>query len=100
MSIDLMRWLFEPQAWLIAGLVLVIADIFLGYGFFVLPIGIAAFLISGLLVIDEGGYFSSKMFGSWRDILIYFAVLSVISIGILRLVFQKYKSDDKDINQY
>jgi membrane protein implicated in regulation of membrane protease activity len=101
MNIDFAYWLLEPQVWIIAGLVLVIADIFLGYGFFVLPIGVAAFLISALLAIDTGGYLDFKIFDSWRDVMIWFSILSVVSIGVLRLVFQKYKSQEKkDINDY
>jgi membrane protein implicated in regulation of membrane protease activity len=100
MDIDFAYWLLEPQVWIIAGLVLVIADIVLGYGFFVLPIGVAAFLISALLAVDAGGYLDFKMFDSWRDIMIWFSILSVASIGVLRLVFQKHKNQEKDINDY
>ena len=48
--------LFLPQTWIILGILLIIADIFLGYDFFVLPIGVSAIIISSILYLQKGSF--------------------------------------------
>jgi|TARA_B100000315_G_C14420887_1_gene515495 membrane protein implicated in regulation of membrane protease activity len=93
-------WVFQAKVWVILGFILIIVDIFLG-SYFILPIGIAAFLISGLIVAQNRLWFGDyTFFETWRDIAIYFAILSVISIGIIKLIFQKRFENETDINKY
>ena len=99
--IELNYWAYVTEIWLITGLILVIADIFLGFGFFVLPIGVAA-LIMSLLIYGENNalYGSFILFENWKFVIVCFSVLSVISVGLLKLFFQRSSKDDPDVNKY
>ncbi len=92
-------WIFQPHIWLILGLILLIADIFLG--FVLLPFSISAFIIAALIYADKNLVFVDFIFfESWRDILIYYSVLIVISLIALRYILQSRKKDKSDINKY
>jgi membrane protein implicated in regulation of membrane protease activity len=93
-------WVFQAKIWVIFGLILIIVDVFLG-SYFILPIGIAAFFIGGLIIAQNQLWFGDFIFfETWRDIAIYFSVLSVISIGIIKLLFEKQFKKETDINEY
>ena len=93
-------WVFQAKVWVILGFILIIVDIFLG-SFFILPIGMAAFLISGLILAQNQLWFEDFIFfETWRDIAIYFAIFSVISIGLIKLLFGKRSKNKPDINEY
>ena len=93
-------WIFQSKVWVILGLTLIIIDIFLG-SFFILPIGVAAFLVSGLIFAQNQLWFGDFMFfETWRGIAVYFAIFSIISIGIIRLIFQRRIKGQTDINEY
>ena len=97
---ELSYWVFQAKVWVILGFILIIVDVFLG-SFFILPIGIAAFFISGLILAQNQLWFGDYMFfETWRDIAIYFAILSVMSIGIIKLIFEKRFKKEPDINKY
>lgn len=100
-QILLAAWVFSPEAWLILGLVLVIADIFLGSNLLVLPLGVAALLLSGALYGQGQQWFGNTvLFNTWHDIGIWFAALSVLSIGLVRIAFKRSREDKSDINEY
>ena len=100
LSIDFTYWVFQLKVWLILGFGLIIIDIVLAT-FFLLPIGIAAFLVGGLILVQNQLWFGDVVFfETWHDIMIYFAVLSVVSIGIIRVIFQKRRKNTADINEY
>lgn len=100
LSADLAFWLFQAKVWIILGLVLVIADVFLGT-LVLLPVGIAAFLVGGLIIIQRQLWFGDFVFfENWRDIMVYFAVLSVLSTLAMRFWFKRHRSDQPDINEY
>jgi len=90
---------FSADFWMILGLVLIIVDIFLA-SFFLLPIGISALIVSGALYFFIEEVQSTGLMTSWRDILLWFAALSVISIFLMQLFVRIRKKDRKDINQY
>ena len=93
-------WIFQSKAWVILGFTLIIIDIFLG-SFFILPIGVASFLVSGLIFAQNKLWFGDFMFfETWRGIAVYFAIFSIISIGIIRLIFQRRIKGQTDINEY
>ena len=92
-------WIFQPYFWIILGLIIIIIDIFLG--FILLPFGISALLIAVLIFTDRksilGDFF---FFETWRDICLYYALLSLIALGALKLFFKKSKKGKADINDY
>ncbi|MDP7101195.1 MAG: hypothetical protein QF503_08595 [Rhodospirillales bacterium] len=92
-------WIFQPYVWIILGLVIIIADIFLG--FILLPFGIAALLIAILIFTDRSMILVDFIFfETWRDILLYYALLSLIALGAIRLFVKKGKKGKADINDY
>jgi membrane protein implicated in regulation of membrane protease activity len=97
---DATMLLFSGEFWLILGLILIIIDIFLG-SFFLLPIGVSAFIIAGLIYAQGQLWLGDVIFlETWKDVLIWFSVLSVLSIGVVKYVFQKKAGKKQDINNY
>ena len=93
---------FKPEVWLILGILLVLADIFLGYDFFVLPVGAAALLVSLIVYAQQDGWFGEEtvFLDDWHEVGFLFAFLSVISIGVIRFLWQRNKKEQPDINDY
>ena len=94
---------FLPQTWIILGILLIIADIFLGYDFFVLPVGVSALIISLILYLQTGSFEEMGdfiLFNTWHDVAYWFSGLSVVSIILMRLLFKLRKKDRIDINEY
>lgn len=101
MTGNLAYWLFRPEVWMILGIVLVLADIVFGFASFVLPIGVAAIIVAGLLYgQQEMWYGDHVLFAVWRDVGLWFAGLSILSIAIVKLAFQRRRDPQDDINQY
>lgn len=100
-NLSLSYWLFQPELWIIFGIVLVIVDIMVGFGLIILPLGVAALLVGVLLYGSSQQLFGDmNLFPSWRIVLIWFAALSIVALGLIRLVFQPPKADGDDINKY
>ena len=98
---DFSYWIFKPEPWIILGIILIILDIFVGFDFFILPVGIAALILSGIIYAQINTWFGEfVIFETWKGIIIAFAVLSIISIGIIKFLFQMSKKSRPDINQY
>ena len=94
-------WVFKPELWIILGIILIILDLLIGFDFFVLPVGISALLMAGIIYVQLNDWFGEfVVFQTWVGLLIWFSALSFISIGIIKLFFQKSKEDQPDINQY
>ena len=94
---------FLPQTWIILGILLIIADIFLGYDFFVLPVGVSALIISLILNMQTGSFEEMGdfiLFNTWHDVAYWFSGLSLVSIILMRLLFKLRKKDRIDINEY
>lgn len=95
-------WLFKPEAWALLGLLLIGFEMLVG-NLFALPIGVACLFVAGMTYgQEEMWYGDTVLFETWRQILIAFAVLSVLSVGIIKFLVQKKSPDDEDddINQY
>lgn len=93
-------WSLQPEVWLILALVLVGADIVLGLEYFVLSIGVAALLLAGMLVAQQNLWFGDAVvFETWRSVGVWFAVLSVASIFLIKLLARQRRGRP-DINEY
>jgi membrane protein implicated in regulation of membrane protease activity len=97
---SLSYWFFQPQFWLIIGILLVIIDIFLLDSSFLLPIGISALILSALVYFDISKVWEFQLFDTWRKIILYFGILSVVSIFIIKIFIKARGDKGKDINQY
>ena len=93
-----MAWIFVPEIWFALAIVLVIAETVFGLNFFVLPVGISALVLAGLLWLQSR--WGTEVFSNWEQILVFFSVLSVVGIGIVRRLFQRSGPTDTDINEY
>ena len=93
------NWTLDPAVWLMVGIALIIIDMIVGLNFFVLPVGIAAILVSALLKLQSGGAFETSLVDDWEEVMYVFSALSIVAIGIVKLLFQPTKKPD-DINQY
>lgn len=98
---DFSYWVFKPELWIILGIVLIALDIFIGFEFFVLPVGIAALILSVIMYATINVWFGDSVpFETWKGVLIWFSGLSIISVGVIRFFFQKSKKRHPDINKY
>ena len=95
------NWMLLWQFWLIVGLLAIIVDIAMGFGFFILPFGVAA-LVTVPVVYGQvtGWYGSTILIGTWHDSGYWFAGFSILSIFPIRYFFRKTTQDQHDINDY
>ena len=94
-------WILTPEFWLIAGILLIVVDFTIGAALFLLPIGLAAILMAFILFAHEGLWFGDVVFlDTWRQIIICFSILSIAFVGIIRVLFQRRKRGQPDINDY
>lgn len=98
--------ILRPELWVIIGILLIIIDITIGFEFFVLSIGLSSFIVAFLLFSQEKLWLidfniSYVILSDWKDVLITLSILSILTIGIIRYVFQnRFKKSKKDINDY
>lgn len=86
---------------MILGVILIILDIFIGLDFFVLPVGVASIIVSILIYAQANMWFGDNfLFDTWKQIIIWFSVLSLFSVVIIKIIFQRHKKRESDINQY
>ena len=99
--LSLSYWMFQFEAWIILGLILIIVDILIGFGTIILPVGVGALLVAALLYGESRLFFGEIiLFPSWRAVLIWFAGLSILSVGLIRFMFQRSRKNGTDINKY
>ena len=97
MEIEILAWLVRYEAWFIAGLVLIAADMVLGLDFFALSLGVSA-LLTGILLLVFG---AAGIALPWQIVVAVFAVDSVAILIPLRKWLNREKSEGgTDINDY
>ncbi|HIG59420.1 MAG TPA: hypothetical protein EYQ22_00875 [Gammaproteobacteria bacterium] len=90
-------WLLLPEVWLIVGIVLIIVEILIGTAYFLLALGVAGLILSGIVFFQE--IFLFGLLTDWMDVAICYGILSIVSIFIVKALVRK-DSQDQDINQY
>ena len=99
---DIADWLFLPEVWIIAGILLIVAEVLDGGMIFFLPFGIASLLNAGL--ISQQGSFELPnilTLSTWSDTLISQAVFAVVAVLVLRVVSRlRGKRNEPDVNEY
>ena len=91
----IVEFLANAQVWVIFGISLFLVELVAG-GMFALPVGVAAMGMAALLFVD--GFSEPRVLTGWEEILVVFAIFTVLSTGILRRVLQK--KHEVDINKY
>jgi membrane protein implicated in regulation of membrane protease activity len=90
-------WLLLPEMWLIAGIVLIVAELLLGTAYFLLALGVASLIFSGLAFLQEKELVN--FLTDWMDIAVVYGLLTLVSIFLLRFFVQD-KTKSEDINKY
>ncbi len=91
------HWLFFPEMWLIAGIILIIAEMLIDAAYFLLALGISAIIMSVLLYLQETGLYI--FLDDWADLSILYGVLSIVTILIMKRFLQD-RVRKSDINKY
>lgn len=89
----------EPLAWLAAGLVIVLVDLFLGM--VLLPFAVAAGLLAVGTLVDRLGWFGGfALVPSWQAAAISYGVLVVVGYAVVRWGVGRGAGARRDINEY
>ena len=96
---------FQPYVWLILGVLLLSLELLDGSFSFFLPSGLGAWLTAALLKLQLNGLlFDAVVFDNWSDLLLGFAIASIVAIGAVRILIYRKRSvnsaQSDDINQY
>ena len=96
---------FQPEIWLIFGLILILGELLDGSAIFFLPLGIGAVLLSlWLYLFNEGMIPVGWMSAEWYVTLLIWAVLALLTAVMIsnwkKMKAQNNKDADKDINDY
>lgn len=87
----------NPNFWLIASVILVLLEIFIGSLVFFLPLGISS-LIVGLILLFQSNT-GLIIISEWPYSLLLWGIISILLSFLLQKFF-KTKGNDKDINDY
>lgn len=91
--------LARPEIWLVAGVLLVIAEIFTGT-IFSLALGLAALLTAAIAWLDGGGYLPAWLtMTDWRVALLVLASSALITVPLMRTLFGP-GARGRDVNDY
>ena len=89
----------EPLAWLAAGLVILVIDLFLGL--VLLPFAVAAGLLALAAFVDRLGWFGGfALVASWQVAAITYGVLVVVGYVVVRWMVGRGSGARRDINEY
>ena len=95
-------WTFLPQTWIIIGIILIILEVFDG-NLIALSFGVSSLILALLLWADEKYLLGDFIIiESTRELLYAYGVISLLSIVLIKFIFQPWKSKrgEKDINIY
>lgn len=97
--------IFQPYAWLIFGAILLALELFEGSFIFFLPTGLGAWITAGLIKLQLNGVLLPLViFSDWSEVLLGYAIVSIIAIGLVRFITSSRKrrgaSEQDDINKY
>lgn len=96
---DLATLWAQPLAWLAAGLIVVLVDVFLGM--VLLPVAVAAGLLAAATFVDRQGWFGAFLLvPSWQAAAITYGVLVVVGYAVVRWAVGRGSGARKDVNEY
>jgi membrane protein implicated in regulation of membrane protease activity len=98
---DLNYLVFLTEMWVILAIALILADLFFGMNYILLPVGIACLAIAGLVFLKNHDILPQFVaLDHWRHVGYWFAGLSVIAVAVLQIYARSNTKDNEDINQY
>jgi membrane protein implicated in regulation of membrane protease activity len=93
-------WIFQPFFWVVLGISIIIIDVFF-VGGILLPFGISSLMIAAFRFSDQNMLLGDFLFfETWRDILLYYSLLSLLSLVVLRVFLKLGDKNKIDINDY
>ena len=105
MTLQIASWAYQPQVWVIVGLILVVLEVTDGSAIFFLPMGIGAELMAlWIFTFNEGVLPENWMPTNWYWLLAIWIVISLLATVTLAR-YRKFKAsrDENsidDINNY
>ena len=101
MTLTLDYLIFVPEIWVVLAIILVLADLFFGFNYLLLPVGVACFAIAGLVFMHNHGWLPEFIvLENWLHVGYWFTGFLVISVVVLRIFSRSNIRKDDDINQY
>jgi membrane protein implicated in regulation of membrane protease activity len=89
----------QPLAWVVAGLAIVLIDVFLGM--VLLPFAVAAGLVAVATFVDRQGWLASLVLvPSWQVAAIAYGVLVVVGYVVVRVGAGRGAGGRRDVNDY
>ena len=103
--LQLTYWAFQPQVWVIVGIVFLLLEIIDGSAIFFLPLGISAQLMASLIYLVNASIVPHTLIpASWYWLLVYWISFAVL-VTLLIIKIRKYKrtkalGGGDDVNNY
>lgn len=96
---DLANLWAQPLAWLAAGLLVVLVDVFLGM--VLLPFAVAAVLVAAATFVDAQAWLGGvRLLPTWQAATIAYGVLVVLGYVVVRWGAGRGVGARKDVNDY
>ena len=105
MTLQIASWAYQPQVWIIVGLIFVVLEVTDGSAIFFLPMGIGAELLAlWIFTFNEGVLPENLMPTNWYWLVAIWTVISLL-VTIILAKYRKFKAsrDENsidDINNY
>jgi|TARA_B110000305_G_scaffold28294_1_gene26422 membrane protein implicated in regulation of membrane protease activity len=105
MYLQMSIWTFQPQIWVIVGLVFILLEMTDGSAIFFLPMGLSAQIVAlWIYLFNESVIPLGWLPSSWYWLLVYWMILSVLTALLLSRAKKYRRSEDplsdEDINNY
>lgn len=98
---DFSQLVFATEVWVIAAVLLILADLFFGMNYILLPVGIACLAIAGLVFLKNNTILPEFIpLENWHHVGYWFAGLVLIAVVVLRIYARSGVEKDEDINKY
>ena len=105
MSWDIAVWVYQPQLWLIVGILFVLLELNDGTKIFYLPVGLAAIVMAAwVYLFNEGVIPHSWLSATWYVVIIHWAAIALV-FGVALANWRRLRRGGKtpeepDINEY
>ena len=105
MSWDIAIWFYQPQLWMILGILLILLELNDGTKIFFLPMGLGAIVMAAwIYLFKESVIPHSWLSGTWYVVIIHWALMALV-FGVALANWRRMKrgkntKEEPDINEY
>ena len=98
-------WVYQPQLWIIAGILLILLELMDGTQIFFLPMGLGSlFMALWIYLFNDGALPHTWLSPNWYFVFLHWAVMALVLALALtswrRSRRQKAQPQDTDVNDY